>query len=907
MVPLVYQTSTRRIAYRQRQLSILFCIVLLMTAWPAQFGAAYEAPSATLANLVCFDAIEDAAINRSPSSSPWRPLRNEVSFTTAAARVFSPPQAIFLVEDDDGDGDGGIDVDAFGQQFLIPPTTEQIIGSLRYRIVPEALGPNDSVTISLNLPDDPIPAGRVFAVDIPLSGRADGNWRSFTWAATDVTALVDQGTARLQITMRGTNDGTALALSFDDIEAQVCTRTLATLGGRVSQRNRDEADLSDVQVLLVRSDTNGQTVVATAGVAPADDGFRYQFNVPPLADGERYQVWFINQPLSGSRDQRRLGLLAGPVVSELAAGEEILDLDLELSSPRLLDPQPGARLVLRDDSPVRLSIEPRGIEDKLYQICLYDPLVIVPETGLPPQLCSPLLTADEPYIDLVPASFATLPLRYDHPYRWYAIVHDNRGTEQLPAYGYSFAERTITFLPEPPSLPVRPVDDEGLPDGLPSASWTVLIYVAADNALGDPLRTSAVARPDFELERLRSLATTYPNLSLVTFYDGYGITGGQMCALRGSTVDCRSQLEPNSADPATLREFVRFGLTEFPATRTMLVLVGPAHPAFGFASDESVANIPAMTIADLGTALTNATTAAAKRLDLILMQAPLTANLNTALALAPAADYLVAPPGQIWRTAWLNRVLSRLNATNNTPREVAIDLPALYGNAVRGDGVLREYALTALDLARADEVQAARDALAVELTRMLNERTAVMQLLLMDVRNSTTAYDSSGNGLINTMLNSLGEHFPAPEDAFIDLGDFTTALAAAPALQAADLAAARTATLNLRNALGGSTPLVIATRRLANGQVSLPELPIGAGLAELFPHRALLGTQPLLVEYLLYRGQNDDWSAFVRQYLATDRPVGIGGVTDVPTSGTPFPLITGLPLAYDRYLPIVAR
>lgn len=907
MVSLVYQTSTRQVAYWPRQLSILFCIVLLITAWPAQSGAAYEAPSATLANLVCFDAIEDTAIDRSPSSSPWQPLRNEISFTTASARVFSLPQAIFLVEDDDGDGDGGIDIDAFGQQFSIPPTTEQIIGSLRYRIVPDALGPNDSVTISLNLPDDPTPAGRVFAVDIPLSGRADGNWRSFTWAATDVVSLVDQGAAQLQITMRGVNDGTALALSFDDIEAQVCTRTLATLGGRVSQLNRDAADLSDVQVLLVRSDTNGQTVVATASAAPVDDGFRYQFDVPPLANGQSYQVWFVNQPLSGSRDQRRLGLLAGPVVSELAAGEEILDLDLELSSPRLLDPQPDARLVLRDDSPVRLLIEPRGIEDELYQICLYDPVVIVLETGLPPQLCSPLLTADEPYIDLVPASFATFPLRYGHPYRWYAIVHDNRGTEQLPAYGYSFAERTITFLPESPSLPVRPVDDEGLPDGLPPASWTVLIYVAADNALGDPLRTSAVARPDFELERLRSLATTYPNLSIVTFYDGYGITGGQMCALRGSTVDCRNRLEPNSADPATLRDFVTFGLTEFPATRTMLVLVGPAHPALGFGSDESVANTPTMAIADLGTALTNATTTAAKRIDLILMQAPLTANLNTALALAPAADYLVAPPGQIWRTAWLNRVLSRLNAANNAPRTVAIDLPALYGNAVRADGVLREYALTALDLARADEVQAARNALAVELTRVLNERAAVMQLLLIDVRTSSTAYDSSGNGLINAMRDSLGERFPAPEDAFVDLGDFATALATAPAVQAADLAAARTATLNLRNALGGSAPLVIATRRLANGQVGLPELPIGAGLAELFPHHALLGTQPLLVEYLLYRGQNDDWSAFVRQYLATDRPVGIGGVTDVPTGGTPFPLITGLPLAYDRYLPIVAR
>jgi hypothetical protein len=140
--------------------------------------------------------------------------------------------------------------------------------------------------------------------------------------------------------------------------------------------------------------------------------------------------------------------------------------------------------------------------------------------------------------------------------------------------------------------------------------------------------------------------------------------------------------------------------------------------------------------------------AAEKRIDLVLFQAPLMANLNTALALAPAADYLVAPPGNIWRTAWIHRVLSRLTASDgDNPRAVAVDLPTIYSNAVRSDGVLREYALTALDLDRADEVRSARDDLATALQQIWNERAAVIQLSLLEVRSRSTVYDSSGNGL----------------------------------------------------------------------------------------------------------------------------------------------------------------
>jgi len=907
MVSVLYQTSTRCIAVGSRLLALLLCVVLLIAGLPSRLEAAVDTPPEPT-SLICTDALLDSSISRPSATSPWQTILPQVVFTSASAQVFSPPQAILLREDDDGVSDGSVDVDAFGQAFTAPANTEQVIGSLQYRIAPGALGPGDTVTVSLNLPDNPTPSGRIFAVDLPLSGRADGNWRSFTWAATDVGPLVEAGSALFMITLRGVNDSAALSISFDEIEAQVCRRATATLGGRVTQQNRAAPDLSNAQVLLLRYDSSGKQVVATAQVALTDDGFRYRFDVPPLSADALYQVWFANQPLTAGRDDQRLGVLAGPVITSLAAGQEVTDLDLEVSTVKLLDPPPGVQRVLNDENPVRFWIEPRGIDDEEYQICLYDPGLIDSVTGMPPQVCSPPLLSTAPFFDLTPANFTAMPLRYNYPYRWYAVARDNRGTAAYPAFGYSFAEHTITFTVAPSSPPAQFSSDEGLLPGAASANWTVLIYVAADNALGDQMRLSAVAQPVVELERLRALAPSYPNISLVTWFDGYGDTGGQICALRGSAVDCRRQLEPNSADPATLRAFVEYGLTAFPANRVMLVLVGPAHPALGFGSDETTASAPAMSIAALGTALTEATTAVGKRIDLVLMQAPLTANLTMAAALAPAASYLVAPPGQLWRVAWLNRVLNRLTTTgSNDPRAVAIDLPALYGSAVRADGVLREYAMAAFDLARVNAVRSARDTLAAELSEVWNERRATMELLFVEVRANSVIYDTSGNGLGDEMRDLAGDRYDAPEDAFIDLGDFTALLAAAPALQASELAAARAATEALAAAMGGSSPFVIAARRQAEGGIGIPSLPPGAGLAEFFPHRSLLGAQPLLVERLLYRGQTDSWSAFLRRYLAADRLFGIGGVTAAPSGGTGLPLIVGRPIAYERYLPIVSR
>ncbi|MFN3374344.1 MAG: hypothetical protein ACK44M_12355, partial [Chloroflexus sp.] len=402
MVALLYQTSAQRLMVRQRLIALLLCVGFLIGLIPPQIEAAYDPPP-ELANLICTDALADPAISLAPSTSPWRAIRGQVNFTTEVAQVFSPPQAIFLTEDDDDDSDGKVDIDAFGQTFTVPVAAEQIIGSLRYRIPPGALGPNDTVTLSLNLPNDPTPSGRIFAVDLSLSGRADGIWRSFTWAATDIAPLAEEGAAQLVITLRGVNDGTPINISFDDIEAQVCARTVATLSGRVTQRNRTAPALNDTHVLLLRYDSNRRQVVATAHVTPAEDGFRYQFSVPPLPAGAAYQVWFANQPLAPAREDHRLGVLAGPVITSLTPSQEITNLDLELSTVRLVDPPPNATVVLADDSPVRLEIEPRGIEGETYQICLYDPALLVSETGLPSQLCSPVLTATEPFFDLVTA------------------------------------------------------------------------------------------------------------------------------------------------------------------------------------------------------------------------------------------------------------------------------------------------------------------------------------------------------------------------------------------------------------------------------------------------------------------------------------------------------------------------
>jgi hypothetical protein len=100
-----------------------------------------------------------------------------------------------------------------------------------------------------------------------------------------------------------------------------------------------------------------------------------------------------------------------------------------------------------------------------------------------------------------------------------------------------------------------------------AAQWTVLVYLAGDNNLDEFGR--------HDLEELKVVGSSR-EVQVVAQFDrmGDGVTRRyHLSADRSLTADTVAELpEVNTGDPADLLAFIRWGLAEFPAERTALIL-----------------------------------------------------------------------------------------------------------------------------------------------------------------------------------------------------------------------------------------------------------------------------------------------------------------------------------------------
>jgi clostripain len=127
----------------------------------------------------------------------------------------------------------------------------------------------------------------------------------------------------------------------------------------------------------------------------------------------------------------------------------------------------------------------------------------------------------------------------------------------------------------------------------PAKAWTILIYGAADNNADGPIFGF--------LDDVRAAVADDPALNLVLFIDrakgfsdakqpgGEDFTGGRLYELHARTatrlaggdefpeMKLDAEFEPDSADPATLRKFLRFGKARYPARRTGLIIYSHAN------------------------------------------------------------------------------------------------------------------------------------------------------------------------------------------------------------------------------------------------------------------------------------------------------------------------------------------
>jgi hypothetical protein len=170
--------------------------------------------------------------------------------------------------------------------------------------------------------------------------------------------------------------------------------------------------------------------------------------------------------------------------------------------------------------------------------------------------------------------------------------------------------------------------------------------------------------------------------------------------------------ESNQGDPATLADFLAWGVATYPANRTVLVLGGFGGGWAGCCLDAAAGDHLSLTELDQALALAQSQTGA--RLEIIAFTAGLMGQLDVLQTVQPYAAYAVASPDLVPGASWdFQAVLAQLEADPFIDgRQLAGDLVTALVNTQRQlEG--NEFAvMAAVDLARVPALSAAVESLA---------------------------------------------------------------------------------------------------------------------------------------------------------------------------------------------------
>jgi clostripain len=348
--------------------------------------------------------------------------------------------------------------------------------------------------------------------------------------------------------------------------------------------------------------------------------------------------------------------------------------------------------------------------------------------------------------------------------------------------------------------------------------WTILIYGAADNNADGPI---------FEwLSDVRHAVADDPGLQLVLFVDrakgfstsaeplGEEFTGGRLYVVHEKSAErlaggeefpemkLDAECETDSADPATLRKFLRFGKAHFPAKHTGLIIYSHAS---GITMCPDVESGRDMGIAELTAATEDEDAVDWTALELCNM-----GGIEIAYQWRPgnggfSTDVLVAIPNAGPPLDW-DRVFNRVHAPGSaaakgrsdvvdpaqlSPREfgrIAVEegekgRRAMFERRPQARDHLAHEAAAAYDLTAVESVKQAVDAFAVELAR----GGAASRDALLALRGSIPP--AAGT---TPVMNYVGEELDRGRP-FVDLQDLLKRAGDCDALDAATRATTKPA------------------------------------------------------------------------------------------------------------------
>lgn len=265
------------------------------------------------------------------------------------------------------------------------------------------------------------------------------------------------------------------------------------------------------------------------------------------------------------------------------------------------------------------------------------------------------------------------------------------------------------------------------------AEWTVLFYTAADNNL-----EGILVRLMNEVEAIGS--TDEVNfVAAVDRHPGYYSGSEDWSDTRYYRLEQDSNLfllaspvlvalgEPNTGKAETLQEFIEWGISEFPARHYALIISDHGGGWQGASADETSDDqmiSPAGMQRAIGDALNNVGT---ERLDLIVFNACLMAQLEVWSLLAPYADYGVASEEVTYGMDGLPSVMRNLvDDPTMGPEEVGRQLVEAFGDF---NGQIERGAtltMSAVQLSELPRLQNAVDELARALAEHLDDAQTIL-------------------------------------------------------------------------------------------------------------------------------------------------------------------------------------
>ena len=315
------------------------------------------------------------------------------------------------------------------------------------------------------------------------------------------------------------------------------------------------------------------------------------------------------------------------------------------------------------------------------------------------------------------------------------------------------------------------------------ADWTMMMYLACDNDLEAPQLQ--------DLEEMLTVGST-DRVQIIALcdrsesddedggYSGDGIgglddwTGAKLLHVeRHRLVELDDWGDTDSGDPATLQEFIETATELYPASHYALVLGdhGMAWP--GICADEGTGNM--LSTQELAAVL-DATSDSYGRLSLLGFDACLMGNLETAYALSPYAEVMVASeelePGDGWAYDAIYRALAGKPAMSGAElgRVIADSFYASYAEA--GQGEAAQVTLSVIDLDRVADLTQAVNNLAEACGAAIEEDARAAWLKIAKARSRAEQYGLSGDD-----QNKEGED-DADAPNVRDVGDFARLLKA---------------------------------------------------------------------------------------------------------------------------------